>query len=95
MDFVTDFSKSSIYNFTVTLILACYLTKLDHFFPYHKEITAEETADLFIDNYYKLHGVPKFIVSDRDPRFVGKFGQSFMRNLNTKLSMSTARHFSN
>jgi hypothetical protein len=63
-----------------------------HFVPCHKEITAEDTADLFIDNCYKLHGVPKVIVSDRDPRFVGKFWQSFMRKLNTKLNMSTARH---
>ncbi len=46
----------------------------------------------FIDNCYKLHGVPKVIVSDTDPRFFGKFWQSFMRKLNTKLNMSTARH---
>ena len=48
-----------------------------------------------IDNCYKLHGVPKVIVPDRDPRFVGNFisgWQSFMRKLNTKLNMSTARH---
>ncbi len=63
-----------------------------YFVPCHKEIIEEETADLFIDNCYKLHGVPKVIVSDRDPRFVGKFWQSFMRKLNTKLNMSTARH---
>jgi transposase InsO family protein len=63
-----------------------------HFVPCHKEITSKDTADLFIDNYYKLHGVLKVIVSDRDPRFVGKFWQSFMRKLNTKLNMSTARH---
>jgi transposase InsO family protein len=31
-------------------------------------------------------------MSDRDPRFVGEFRQSFMRKLNTKLSTSTARH---
>ncbi len=62
------------------------------FVPCHKEITAEETTHLFIDNCYRLHGVPKVIVSDRDPRFVGNFWQSFMRKLNTKLNMSTARH---
>jgi len=62
------------------------------FVPCHKEITAEETTNLFIDNCYRLHGVPKVFVSDRDPRFVRKSWQSFMRKLNTKLNMSTARH---
>ena len=63
-----------------------------HFVPCRKEITAEESADLFISNCYRLHGVPKVIVSDRDPKFVGKFWQSFMGKLNTRLNMSTARH---
>ncbi len=65
---------------------------MSHFVPCHKEITTKETVDLFIDNCYKFRGVPKVIVSDRDPRFAGKFWQSFMRKLNTKLNMSTARH---
>jgi hypothetical protein len=53
-----------------------------HFVPCHKEIRAEESVDLFIDNFYKLHGVPKVIVFDKDPQFVGKLWQSFMRKLN-------------
>jgi hypothetical protein len=92
MDFVTDLPKSSKYNFIAILILVCHMTKMTHFVPSHKEITAKGTVDLFIDKCYKLHGVPKVIVSDRDPRFVGKFLQSFMKKLNTKLNMSTARH---
>ena len=63
-----------------------------HFVPCHKETNVEETTNLFIDNCYRLHVVPKVIVFDRDPQFVGKFWQSFMRKLNTKLNMSTARH---
>ena len=52
----------------------------------------KDSADLFINNCPKLHGVPKIIVSDMDPKFVGKFWQSCMGKLNTKLNMSTARH---
>ena len=63
-----------------------------HFVPCHKEIATEKTTNLFIDECYKLHGFPKVIVSDRDPRFVGQFWQSFRRKLNTKLNISTARH---
>ena len=63
-----------------------------HYVHCHKEITPKDTAGLFIGNCCKLHGVPKVITSERDPRVVGKFWQSFMRKLNTKLNMRTARH---
>jgi hypothetical protein len=71
--------------------MVCHPTKMAHFVPCQKEITAEELADLLTSNSYRLHGVPKVIVSDRDPKFVGKFWQRFMVKLNIKLNMSTAR----
>ena len=92
MDFVTDLPKSSKYKLTAILIMVCHLTKMAHFVPCQKEIKANEAVDLFIENCYKLHGVLKVIVSDRDPRFVGKIWQSFTRKLNIKLNISTARH---
>ena len=92
IDYVTDLPKSGSKLYTSVFIMVCHLTKMAHFVPCHKDITAEESSELFIDNCYRLHGVPKVIVSDRDPKFVGKFWQSFMRKLNTKLNMSTARH---
>ncbi len=72
--------------------MVCHLTKMAHFVSCHKEITAEESADLFVSNCYISHGVPKFIISYKDPKFVGKFWQSFMGKLNIRLNVSTARH---
>jgi hypothetical protein len=72
--------------------MVCQLTKMAHFVPCHKEISTEESSDLLISNCYRLHGVPKVIFSDRDPKFVGKFWQSFMGKLYTKLNTSTTRH---
>jgi hypothetical protein len=92
IDYVTDLPKSGVHGYTSVFIMVCHLTKMAHFVPCHKEITAEESSELFVDHCYRLHGVPKVIVSDRDPKFVGKFWQCFMRKLNTKLNMSTARH---
>ena len=63
-----------------------------HFVPCQEEITLEDSTDLFIDHCYRLRGVPRVIVSYRDPKFVGKYWQTFMGKLNTKLNMSTARH---
>ena len=74
--------------------MVCHLTKMAHFVPCtYKEITAEELADQFTSNCYRLHGVPKVIISDKDPtKFVGKIQQSFMGKLITKLNLSIARH---
>jgi hypothetical protein len=92
IDYVTDLSRSGSHGYTSVFILGCHLTKMAHFIPCHKDITAKESSELFIDNCYRLHGVHKVIVSDRNPKFAGKCRQCFMRKLNTKLNTSTARH---
>jgi hypothetical protein len=73
MDLVTALPKSLKLQYTAIFIIECHLKKFAHFIPYHKEVIAEETAYLFLDNCYILHGVAKVIVSDIDPRFVGTF----------------------
>ena len=92
IDYVIDLPKSGINGYTSVFIMVCHLTKMAHFVPCHKEITAEESTDLFIDHCYRLHCVPKVIVYVRDPKLVEKFWQTFMGKLNTKLIMCTTRH---
>ena len=65
-----------------------------HYVSCHKEIPAKESEDLLFGNCYKLHGVPKIIVSARDPKCVGKFWQICMGKLNIQLNMSTSRRHS-
>ena len=91
LDYVTDLRKSGKHGYTAVMIVCCHLTKMAHLIPCTKEITAEESAELFIHNVYRLHGVPSVLVSDRDPKFISSFWQSLWKRLNTKLNMSTAR----
>ncbi|KAE8876045.1 hypothetical protein PF003_g39827 [Phytophthora fragariae] len=56
------------------------------------EVTAKQTARLFVDMVFRHHGMPIDIVSDRDPRFTARFGQEVFELLGTQLSMSTADH---
>jgi hypothetical protein len=71
--YATDIPKSGSYGYTSLFIMVCHLTKMTHSVPCHKEITAKESADLFRSNCYRLHRVPKVLISERDPKFVGKF----------------------
>ncbi|KAG3120429.1 hypothetical protein PI125_g1086 [Phytophthora idaei] len=56
------------------------------------EVTAVQTARLFVDMVFKHHGMPLDIVSDRDPRFTARLWQEVFTLLGTQLSMSTADH---
>ncbi|GMF49044.1 unnamed protein product [Phytophthora fragariaefolia] len=58
-----------------------------------KSVTAPQEAQLFVDNGFRHHGLPKAFVSDRDPRSVSHFiWQHLFRLLGTRLDMSTAGH---
>ena len=52
----------------------------------------ESFCRLYIREIVRLHGVPVFIVSDRDPRFTAHFWKSFQKAMGTRLTMSTAFH---
>ena len=49
-------------------------------------------AQLYRDQIVRLHGVPREIVSDRDPRFTSMFWRSFQRELGTDTRFSTTYH---
>ena len=49
------------------------LTKYAHFFALSDPFKANTVVTAFMETIQKLHGKPKFIVSDRDPIFIGNF----------------------
>ncbi|RVX13860.1 Transposon Tf2-8 polyprotein [Vitis vinifera] len=56
------------------------------------DCTAEETARLFLKHVVKYWGLPKFIISDRDPRFTGKFWTELFKLMGSELHFSTSFH---
>ncbi|CAI7834108.1 unnamed protein product [Closterium sp. NIES-54] len=63
-----------------------------HFMPTTTDVSAEDTAKLFVTHVFRLHGLPRVMVSDRDPRFTSRFWQEVIKTLGTKLKMSSAFH---
>ena len=82
-DFITKLPLAQGYD--SILVVVDRFTKMGHFIPTTKKMSAEGLARLFRDNIWKLHGLPDNIISDREPQFVvGIMNQ--MLGINTKLS---------
>ena len=49
------------------------MTKFAHFFPIATDFSVAQVAELFFREVFRLHGLPKTIISDRDSRFMSMF----------------------
>jgi hypothetical protein len=67
-------------------------TKAAIFIPCNEDITAEETAALYIKHVFTHFGLPTKVISDRDPRFMSKFMQEACKVTGVKHAPSTAYH---
>ena len=67
-------------------------TKMCHFIACTDKITAKKTAKLYWQHVSRLHGIPNVIISDRDPRFTGKYWRELWRLLGTDLRMGSGYH---
>lgn len=91
MDFVFGLPRDS-HGRNGALVFIDRFSKMVHLAPVSDKISAESTAKIFVDNVFRLHGLPVEIVSDRDPRFTAKFWRALFDILGTRLSMSTSAH---
>lgn len=90
MDFITDLPESNGYNSIVVFVDR--FTKMSHFAACKKTTDAMDTAELLLAHVFRLHGVPKEIISDRGPQFISKMWKSFLDVLGVKVKLSTAFH---
>lgn len=51
-----------------------------------------QLADAYVKEVIRLHGTPRTIISDRDPRYLSKFWEKLQEALGTTLKISTAFH---
>jgi hypothetical protein len=90
MDFTEGLPKSR--SVDCILVVVDRFSKYSHFLPLAHPFTEAKVAKLFLDNVYKLHGMPSSIVSDRDRIFTSAFWQQLFHLSGTQLCMSSAYH---
>ena len=57
------------------------LTNAVHFIPVKSTHKTNDIANIFMKDIFKLHGLPKEIVSDRDVKFTSNFWKGFFEDL--------------
>jgi len=68
------------------------LMKYTHFFAISAHYIVVQVAKMFLREVFRLHGLPKTIVSDRDSHFMGGFWQEIFRLVGMELTPSTSYH---
>ena len=80
MDFVFGLPEDARKN-TGILVFVDRFSKMVHLVAVPESITANGCARVFIDTIFRLHGLPRELVSDRDPRFTADFWRSVLKSL--------------
>ena len=65
---------------------------MTHFVATMEGTSVEGLARLFRDNMWKLHGLPKSVVSDKGPQFVVELMKKLNRMLGIKTKLLTVFH---
>ena len=88
MDFITSLPKSE--NKSVAMVVVDRLSKYSHFCALQHPFTTSMVDQLFMDQVFKLHGMPHFIAFDRDPTFTSNFWQELFKLQGTQLHLNIA-----
>jgi hypothetical protein len=88
MDFMVSLPPSR--GFDAIMLVVDRFGKMAHFISTKDSATAQETVRLFFTHVFKHHGLPKDIISDREPKFTNKFWRALWKRMGSKLKMSTS-----
>lgn len=90
LDFMTHLPESQGYD--AILVVIDKLTKRHRIFPTRSDCTAQDIAQLMLDNIIKIHGIPTKIISDRDSKFTSTVWKTLFSLLGSTLNFSTSYH---
>lgn len=90
MDFIDGLPTSGTAN--CLMVVVDKFSKYAHFVPLHHPYSASKVAQLFLDSIFRLHGMPSYIISDRDPVFTSIFWKELFRLAKVQLCLSSAYH---
>jgi hypothetical protein len=91
LDFITRLPKNAKENDSI-MVVVDKLSKAAHFIPVKSTFKAVNIAEIFMKEIFRIDGIPKMVISNRDAKFTGNFWKALFKGLDTQLNFSTAFH---
>ena len=91
MDLITDLPPSNKYD-AILMIVDQGCSKATKFILYKKTIDGQGVAQLYFQHLFPLFGIPKWVISDRDPRFTSHFTKAVCKATGIQQNLSTTFH---
>ena len=76
----------------IIVVIVDWFTKMIWLKATTTNISSEGIAEIYRNNIWTLHGVPRKILNNREPQFVSKFMEEFTNALGTKRQLLMAYH---
>ncbi|GJE97660.1 polyprotein [Phanerochaete sordida] len=94
IDFVGPLPESRTRHgaFDMITVIIDHFSAMVHLVPSLQTYRARDVAELVFDHIYKLHGLPRAIVSDRDSLFTSLFWDRLHKLIGVQLRMSSSFH---
>ena len=90
IDIIGPLPKSN--GMDAIVVIVNQFTKMIRLKATTTNISSEEIAKIYRDDIWKLHGIPRKILSDRGLQFTSEFMEEFTKALGTKRQLSMAYH---
>jgi hypothetical protein len=74
------------------MVVVDRLSKYAYLCALQQPFTASKVAQFFMDQVFKLHGMPHSIVFYHEPTFTSNFWQELFKLQGTQLNLSTTCH---
>ncbi|KAJ9521146.1 hypothetical protein QJQ45_022845 [Haematococcus lacustris] len=92
MDLIVKLPASGPNKYDSILVFVDRLTKMVHLVKTWESMTAAQYAKLLLEHVFRLHGMPRSVVSDRGPQLHNKFGAEVTKLLQVQVNLSSAYH---
>jgi hypothetical protein len=91
IDFITGLPKTQRKNDSIMVVID-KLSKSTHFIPVKSTYKEINFAKIFMKENFRLHGIPKMVISDRDVKFTSNFWKELFAGLDTNFNYITSYH---
>jgi hypothetical protein len=91
VDFNTNFPRTFKQHDSI-MVVVDKMTKETHIILVKNTHKETNIVEIYMKEVVRLHGVPKEIVSERDPKYTSNFWKGVFKGFGTNLNLSTMYH---